>query len=509
MEYEDRPYQTRTVEYVRDREKSGRFRSCIQAPTGSGKGVCIAKLLKDDVPQLLLTHRRILLDQLAGDLNDYGIPFGFRASGRPWNPKARIQLGMIQSEWSKAFGKSPKWALHPATRVHVDELHAHRANVAQKILNAYYDQGASIIGWTATPVMVAHMVDELFVAATVPELIADGWLVPPVVYTPNGPDADTLNAMIPQINGEYSEKQLANLFQPKVIFADTLQHYYRLNPMRKPAALFAPGVAHSLWFAQRFAAAGVPAAHIDGKEVWVDGKFYKSDSKARADIFARSEGGELKMLCNRFCLREGWDAPWVEFIALATALGSRAAFVQVCGRGLRPSKATGKTRCVFLDHGANFHRFPQLDDPEPWDMGAPYRELAKAYVEKRREGTIPEPLVCPKCFAMRMSGPECPECKHRSHTSARQVRQLDGSLRLATGPMYKKKAEKKVLTDEQLWKGYFWGARKNGRRSFHQVHAWVRQQTNRPGFPRNLKLMPRHAGDWSKPVADVSFSELI
>lgn len=512
MELTLRPYQQRTVDYVRRREKAGPVRICIQGPTGSGKSVEMAALLRDDKPQLVLTHRRILLDQLSAVLTRYGIKHGLRAAGHALDSAAPIQLGMIQTEHVRTFGPKPRWDMPKCARVHLDEGHANGGPVAQRILTKLYGLGASIILWTATPIEVAHLVDELHVSATVPELIRDGYLVPPVIYTPDGPSAEKFDMLTPQANGEYSPKDIEKVWRPKMVLGRVIENYFRLNPMRKPTTLFAPGVAHSLWFAQQFTAAGIPSAHLDGKQLWVDGKFYDSDSKARKDVFARTQAGDIRILTNRYCLREGWDAPWIEHVILATLFGSRASFVQATGRGLRPCPAVGKQRCVYQDHGANFWRFPPLDSLDPWDMGKPYRQQAKEYEERRRGGNdpaAPEPIVCSRCDALRMSGPVCPECQFRHVMYARRVVEIDGSLSLAVGPMYKRRPPKAPLTDTEIWKRYFWGARKHSRRTFKQVHAWIRRQEDRSRFPRDLPLMPKRYDDWDKPVADVPFSDLI
>lgn len=499
-----RRYQAETNGWVRRLPR--RSRVCVQSPTGSGKSICFADLLLDDEPQLLVTHRRILLDQLSRVLTDAGVPHGFRAAGRPRQPDAPIQLAMAQTELAKAFKGKREWKLHPCTRIHWDELHTQTGAATQTICEAYVNQGATLVGWTATPSNIAHLVDELYEAVTVEQLITDGYLVPPVIYTPDGPSFEKLEAIEPGVGGEYSEKQIETVWTPKAIVARVLDNYFVTNPLRKPSILFAPGVRHSLWFAQQFRATGVSAAHIDGNQVWVDGKFYDSDSKARADVFERHKAGDIRVICNRYCLREGWDAPWIEHVILATIFGSRSSFVQSAGRGLRTYE--GKTRCTFQDHGGNFWRFPPLDSDEPWDMGAPHRAMQQAYADKRREGGAPEPIVCRRCNAMRMSGPICPECKWRSEMRARVVTQLDGTLVLVEGPVYKRPEPKAPPTDAKIWERYFWGSRKHSRRTFNQVHRWLCKQEARTDFPRSLPLMPKSSEDWSLPVSQVPFDRL-
>lgn len=86
------------------------------------------------------------------------------------------------------------------------------------------------------------------------------------------------------------------------VFGRVWEHWQRLNPDRKPTILFGPDVAGSIFFAQQFAAHGVPAAHIDAKQIWVDGEFIESSDENRQELLRKSESGEIVVLCNRFCL---------------------------------------------------------------------------------------------------------------------------------------------------------------------------------------------------------------
>lgn len=519
-----RPYQERTVAQLRDLEEVWPVRACCQSPTGSGKTLMMAKMLMDDTPQIVLTHRRLLLDQLSQVLSAHNIHHGLRAAGHATDFAAPVQLAMVQTEYSRVV-KNKTWKPHrPCARVHIDELPTIKGPQAQKILDIYREHGASTFGWTATPVQVGHLVDHLVVAATVRELIDLGHLVPFVTYTPDGPCCDQLDRVKRQANGEYNVEQLGKVWRADVIFGRVLEQYNILNPDRKPTVLFAGGVAESLYFAQRLSRRCITAAHVDAKNIWVgvgQGASYHaeewpSDSEHRKRLFAMVKSGEIKVICNRFVLRDGWDQPEIEHVILACVFGSRMSYVQACGRGLRPSPETSKMRCTFQDHGGNAWRFPALDSEEPWDMHSTPAELHQQRVDALRGETEtppadPEPIVCGKCNALRMSGAECPECGFRSSTRSRYVMEISGDLRRVYGPIYKPRRILRTKTDAKTWNGLFWGARRNKpRRTLRQVWTFHAMQNGWRWLPKDLPLMPAVGKDelWGARCGEVALTDL-
>lgn len=505
-----RNYQKHANDTFRKYERVWRTDVCIQSPTGSGKSVMMADLLSDPTPQLVLTNRRLLLEQLARVLEAHDVQFGFRAAGYPTAPLLPVQLAMSPTEYQRALDKRV-WQLHPCTRVHVDEIHGLSRGRALEIIQAYKARGASIVGWTATPREIGHICRHLLVAATVPGLIRAGYLVPPVVYTPDGPDCRRLQKVKRMANGEYGPTDLGTVWKPKVIIGRVEKYLRILNPSLKPTVLFAPDVDSSLWFAQHLSARSVCAAHVDAKRIWCGGETIPATPQNRSALFAQVRGGTVKVVCNRFVLREGWDQPEIEHVILACVFGTRTSYMQACGRGLRP--AEGKTRCVFQDHGGNAWRFPLLDDAEPWDMGA-----GEIHQQRRREndmgaGDIPEPIVCSKCHCTRVAGPECPECGFMSSARSRMVVQLDGKLRRMTGRMFpKKKKPREYSSDlERAWVGAFWAARKHRPdRTLTQVLNNVRRLHKWVELPDDLAWMPHdHAQDlWQQPAGDVDLDQL-
>lgn len=78
--YRLRDYQEEHLNKVRTRLRRGARRVILQAPTGSGKSVMIAEMIRKSAENgyncWLLCHRRELLDQLSDTLTTAGVEHG-------------------------------------------------------------------------------------------------------------------------------------------------------------------------------------------------------------------------------------------------------------------------------------------------------------------------------------------------------------------------------------------------------------------------------------------------
>lgn len=521
-----RKYQRKNgVEYVESKIWSGgQFRLCLESPTGSGKSVILAELLLGPYRQIVFTHRKILLKQLSAVLTKHGVRHGFRASGRKPDPEAHIQLAMIQSEVSLA--KKYRAMLTAAAEcnepvgpgiervrpfnadlVHIDEMHVQRGGTYQTIFNDYYAAGASIVGYTATPSDLGGMVDECHRVVGVPELIRQGFLCPPRVFGCGQPDAKLLEKLRRDSRGEYLPGELDKIVKPEVIFGNVVHHYKRLNPDGRPFVLFAHSVKASLWWAQMLTNKGIPTAHIDAKDIWVNGQLLKSDDQSRQKIFDMLANGELAGVSNRFVLREGWDCPAIGHAILTCPFGRRTSYVQACGRVLRPYP--NREYAIVQDHSGSSLNHPELDSGEAWDWELPAGVPEKIRISRMREDEIPEPIICPQCMGQRAIGDTCPYCGFRYPKHAHYVIQSDGSLKLVQGRMFKPRHVRRKEGDEKTWKRLYWSTVKNSARTAEQAYVYYAYKNNWRWLPRDLPLMPRDQADWFVPLRNVPPERLI
>lgn len=502
-----RHYQLEIGKYVRALPNGSS--AVIQSPTGSGKTLSMADTLLDSIPQLMLTHRRVLYDMMVDVFKSHGIDFGHRARGYKPNLKAPVQLAMWQTEWARTF-RTKQWPMHDCARVQIDEPHALKGPTIYAMLNAYNLYGATLVGWTATPANLGHIFKQKFVAATVKQLIAEGFLVPVVNYGPTVPDMERLERVKRDVNGDFGADALDEVYNQKVVFGKIIENLRLINPELRPTVLFAPGVPHSIWAAQTLTAAGIPAAHIDGKSIWYNGKEMDSTSQNREKIFKLLRQGVIKVICNRFVLREGWNEPCISH-AILCPFGSMQSYFQAVGRILRLFE--GKKQATVQDHGGNTLRFPDIDSEVDWDLNKKDKEISAGFQRQVSEGQIPEPIACPKCNAMRTKGNVCPLCHYRNESETRTIVQVEGILQKRTGKL----AKEKLLpgagrSDADVWKGLYWGNIRNyPNRTFRQIYTNHARRYNFEGrgwLAKNLPFMPRNPDDWSKRVRDVAVQDL-
>ena len=498
------PHQKYGIQETVNRIDAGANAICLASPTGAGKTRMMTELIKRWVSErhrvALYTNRRMLLDQTKDVLDAAGILHGIRASGHEKALLRDVQLCMTQTEGSQVYAREAR-ALHRATRVLVDEAHIQKGETMERIIGQHREDGAAVVGFTATPLDIGHIYDDLIVAGTNSELRACGAHVPCYTYGPDEPDTRHIKK---QPTGEYAEKDVRKVIMTPSIFARVLESGSQLNPDWRPAILFAPGVAESIWFAEQFHAAGISAAHIDGDDIWVNGETYKSTPEGRQDIMAASEEGRIKVLCNRFVLREGIDAPWLYHAIFATVFGALSSFLQSGGRLLRSHPSLDHV--VLQDHGGNWWRHGSLNADREWRLDFT-NNIASSLREKRiREKKEPEPITCPQCRAVRASGDTCNRCGFRQTTKSRMVVQVDGSLKEMRGDILKPRRVVEKPDTQKLWDKCFFGALKSGR-TFAQAEAWFVQQ-HHYWPPHTLANMPVHDADWFRLVKKVDRSAL-
>ncbi len=311
-----KPHQVRGIEETERLIQEGVHRIVYACPTGGGKTrVMLEMIRRFNLPTLLLTNRTMLLEQTADVLAKAGIRFGIRAAGNKPALLEDIQLSSIQTEWKRVY-ETRKWDRHFAKLVLVDERHSQKGEMADSLLNDYAMDGAVQIGFTATPLDLDGLADAMVIAGTNSELRENGMLLWAHTYAPDEPTSkkiiDGQECDILKLGAAgYSEKQIAQIMMSKggasVLYGRVVEHWRRLNPEQKPTIGFAPGVKESLWFAEQCVRDGIPAAHIDGSDIWINGQWYNATQENRQYLQQCSKDGTIKILWNRYVMREGID----------------------------------------------------------------------------------------------------------------------------------------------------------------------------------------------------------
>ena len=495
------PNQVRILGEVPRLVAAGVNRLLVASPTGSGKSRSICDLIEwgceNGWRPVLYTNRRLLIDQLARTLDAHGIGYGIRAAGHQDNRERPVQISSLPTERQRVL-KSELWDHHgrgERVLAIVDEAHLNAADTARQILDRHLADGGAYVGFTATPIDLGHLYDHLFVAATPSEMRACGALVPAHHFGPDEPDMRKFKPN--QKTGEYKEGDVKKAIMTKCVFARVLDNYRELNPDGRPTILFAPGVPESVWFAQQLCEAGVRAAHLDGNGVWLDGEYRRGED--RQAVFDAVKSGAVKILCNRFVLREGLDIPEVSHLILATVMGSLQTYLQSCGRGLRA--APGKDRCTVQDHGGHWWRHGSVNADREWALGDTERVIQGTRGDAFREHRDREPIRCPECGMIRQKGPRCPKCGHEASRSVRRVIQQDGTLKEHSGLCFPPRRVALKPDTVQVWTRMYHRSKKAGR-TFRAAEALFFQE-NRYWPPRDLPLMPTRDIDFYQKVSDV------
>jgi hypothetical protein len=112
--------------------------------------------------------------------------------------------------------------------------------------------------------------------------------------------------------------------------------YLQHSPGKKAVA-FGVSVQHAQNITKAFHERGIPCGFIWGG----------MGDDSRRDVLEKFKSGEIKVLSNCMILTEGFDDPSIEAILMARPTKSKGLYIQIAGRGLRPS--SGKTECLVLD----------------------------------------------------------------------------------------------------------------------------------------------------------------
>jgi superfamily II DNA or RNA helicase len=382
-----RPYQEVAIERIRAAVRAQRRRILLTLPTGAGKTLTAASVIASAYEKgkrcLFVAHRLELLDQTVATFARLGLrSVGvIRAKDRRHDSSQPIQVASIQTLCRR---RQLDFDL-----VFVDE--AHRASATTYTTHVFErHSSAVIIGLSATPIrsdgrpLGTHF-DDLLVGARYSELIADGHLAEPVVYsTPILPDL----AKVRTSGGDYNQEDLEAAVNQGALIGDLVVQWQK-HPRQRTVA-FAVSVAHSMAIVEMFRAAGVRAEHLDGT----------TPEDERRAILQRLATNETELVSNVGVLCEGWDLPPCKTLILARPTKSLGLYMQMAGRILRPWEGVSP---LILDHGGNVDRHGLPHEDREWSLTKKAKKLSGA----------PPVKACPNCFAYVAAGVKaCPHCGH-------------------------------------------------------------------------------------------------
>jgi superfamily II DNA or RNA helicase len=404
-----RPYQQAAVDEIHARVRRGTRRIVVVAPTGSGKTTIAAHLIVAAVAKgshvLFMAHRRELIGQAYNRLVQMGVPEGqlgvMMGDDQRRRPGAPVQVASVDTLRNRA---KPR-----AEVVFVDECHRALSKSIRDISACY--PNAVHLGLTATPFRadgsgLGDVYDDLLLVASPRQLIAEGHLVEPRVFTVPPDALPDLSAVRVQ-HGDYDQRALAEAVDSKRLVGNLVEHWLRHARELRTVA-FAVSVAHSRHIVEQFRQAGIAAEHLDGT----------TPAEERDATLARLERGETRVVANCSLFAEGWDQPAVKCAILARPTRSTGLYLQQAGRILRPYQGQ---QAIILDHGGCVleHGLPQDD-----------RAYSLEGTKKKRGGPSEAPVrTCPTCFAvLPLTTRVCPECDTILITAPEVPKERAGTL---------------------------------------------------------------------------------
>lgn len=396
-----RPYQRAAIDglYNYWADKRG-DNPIIVAPTGSGKSLIIAHLIKDAMSYpgtrvLMLTHVKELIQQNADELlalyPEADIGF-YSASLKKKVLRKPITFAGIQSIHKRAYDMIPAPDL-----VIVDEAHLIPKTDGTRYNKFLADlrtcnPGVKVVGLTATPYRLDSgwlhegenaIFDGIAYDIPVADLMEQGFLAP-VISKSGVKTIDLTN--VGKRGGEYIESELAKAASDPELVTETVAEIVRYGAERKAWLVFACGVNHAELLRAEFETHGIEADVVTGADSMGD----------RADKIERFRRGESKCLINVTVLTTGFNVPHVDLVAMVRATESTGLYIQIVGRGTRI--APGKDNCLVLDYGDNVMRHGFIDKIKPKIKG------------KSQDGEAPV-KKCPECLTVNHAAVRlCIEC---------------------------------------------------------------------------------------------------
>jgi superfamily II DNA or RNA helicase len=340
-------------------------------PTASGKTIAASGFVEAARTEgvLILTHRRLLVDQFRRELTEHGYGDRFHeavleahAAPRPANP-----ITIQTYAW---FARHVAEIARDAYQLVIcDEAHTalgEKTSAAIRLLSE-----PIYIGMTATEELIAKQVSDVFPASVDDLPLADaarrGLIAP--LRNLRVPPVAAIN-QVPIVGGDFEERALAQALDHEALnmAAATL---YRERFGDTPGIVYAAGVEHAYNLATAFRAAGIKAEAVSGRTPPVK----------LAEILAAYERAEIDVLINAMLLAEGWNSPRATVVMHLAPTASKRVYQQRIGRIMRihprkeagivvdftPKAATHNERVVSLHSllDADFYREGARVTPAP------------------------------------------------------------------------------------------------------------------------------------------------
>ena len=392
----------------------------ICLPTGTGKGFCIADLVASVCQQwpgqrvMVATHVKELVDQnykeLVGDPTEQKIglwetaPAGICSAGLK---RKDTMLPIIFGGVKTIYNILEKFQV-PDIFI-IDEAHLlapSETGLYKLIINAFrlVKPFMIVLGYTAThwrtgqglltdgkDALFTDIIIDLTTPAAWQRFVDEGYLIRPI---PKATESQIDVSGVSVNAGDFNNAQLENASDRVTV--EACKEMLEKASERKSWLIFAAGVKHAEHVAKVISSLGVEALAVHSEVDKLHGKGTRDTRVSRLKNYS------LRCIVNNNVLTTGFNHPGLDFIGMLRPTMSTGLWVQMLGRGTRPSFVPGfdlssiegrlasiaashKQDCLVLDFARNRERLGPINDP---------------YIpaKKRKGGAgLPPVRICPKC----------------------------------------------------------------------------------------------------------------
>lgn len=425
-----RDYQIKIIDEVKALIRAGHKSILIRSETGSGKTVLTAFMLNGAAAKgnrsWFNVHRRELIKQSVETFKKIGVDVGVISRGWEETVDKLVQVASIQT----LLRRIKKLVLNSLKLCVWDEC-GHAAADSWKSVRSNIPEETIHIGLSATPERRdgKGLKDQFGVMVEGPSmlwLIENGYLVDYRLFNPGKPDLSKVS----NFAGDYSLADAAKVMGTPTITGDAIDEWFK-HARGKRTIVFNASIKNSLEVVERFKAAGVPAAHVDGETP-------TEERDATIEAFRR---GEILVLSNVDLFGEGFDVPACECVIMLRPTKSIAIFRQQGGRCLRPVYAEGfdletkegrlaaiaasaKPYATIIDNAGNTVIHGLLCRHIVWSLEG--REARK------RNGDDEAAVRFKNCSYCGLAAPvaasKCKYCDHEFSVESRVIRVVAGKL---------------------------------------------------------------------------------
>ena len=350
-----RDYQRACLRTISDKRGDGVYKPLVALPTGTGKTVIFAYLIKaTHGKSLVIVHRDELLRQAEEKLLivDPGAEIGM-VKAQKNELDAQVTIASVQSISRKK--RLDALASREYELIVTDEAHHSVAPSYERVYDAVWkNNGGQIhLGVTATPnrtdqIGLKKVYDEVIFHKTLLDMIIAGWLCD-LRCT-----AITTNIALDGVRtkaGDFAVNELASVINT-ANRNELIVKAYQENALGRKTLCFTVDVAHAHDLAEAFQKEGIRAYPLSGK----------TPLEVRRETLRQFHDGAIEVICNCQLLTEGFDEPALDCIVMARPTKSTTLFTQMIGRGTR--SFPGKEDCLILDvtDMAGHHKVAQIPD---------------------------------------------------------------------------------------------------------------------------------------------------